>query len=275
MKSFVSSLLINSPKILGGIPKMKAFVSSLLVITLALVLFTDAHAALDLDRLLLYWPCDDGKGDTLEDASGNGFNAEIAGSHGWEDGQFGGAVSLQNTSASVIGDVVSSTAKTGEITMACWIFLRTHASYSGALSIANPSCGSSCCYRMLINSSFNPYWNGGEHNDKSLANFTFELDTWHHYVLVVDGDDRIYVDGELIGEQAGIDPPKFDEVTVFLGAGEGAATHMIEDGIFDEAMIWDKALTEKEIVEVMEGGFLAVSPRGKLTTTWSRLKSAH
>jgi len=252
---------------------MKVFVSSLLVITLALVLFTDAHAALDLKRLLLYWPCDEGKGDILEDASGNGFNAEIAGSHGWEKGQFGGAVSLQNTSASVIGDVVSSTAKTGEITMACWVFLRTHASYSGTLSIANPSCGSSCCYRMLINASFNPYWNGGEHADKSLANFTFELDTWHHYVLVVaDGMDRIYVDGELIGEQAGIDPPEFDEVTVFLGAGEGPGTHTIEDGIFDEAMIWDEALDEEQIGELIDGNYLAVRPAGRLAFTWAKVK---
>ena len=255
---------------------MKTFVSSLLVITLTLVLFTSAHAAkLDFNRLLLYWPCDEGKGDTLKDASGNGFDAEIAGNHGWEKGQFGGAVSLQSTSASVIGDVVSSTAKTGEITMACWIFLRTHAAYSGALSIANPTCGASCCYRMLINPGFNPFWNGGEHNDKSLANFTFKLKTWYHYVLVVDGDDRIYVDGELIGEQAGIDPPKFDEVTVYLGAGEGPGSHTIEDGILDEAMIWDEALDEDQIGELIDGNYLAVKAQGKLATTWSRLKSAY
>ena len=254
----------------GGLSK--TIIIGLFALAIVVTGATGASADLDLSRLLLYWPCDEGSGDTLEDASGNGFDAEIAGSHGWEDGQFGGAVSLQNTSASVIGDVVSSTAKTGEITMACWVFLRTHASYSGTLSIANPTCGASCCYRMLINPGFNPFWNGGEHNDKSLANFTFELDTWYHYVLVVDGDDRIYVDGELIGEQGGIKPPKFDEVTVFLGAGEGAGTHMIEDGIFDEAMIWDEALDEDQIGELIEGSYLAVQPVGKLAFTWAKVK---
>jgi len=254
----------------GGLSK--TIIVGLFALAIVVTGATRASAALDLSRLLLHWPCDEGKGDTLEDASGNGFDAEIAGGHKWEEGKFGGAVSLQNTSAAVVGDVVSSTAKTGEITMACWIFLRTHAAYSGALSIANPTCGASCCYRMLINPGFNPFWNGGEHNDKSLANFTFELDTWYHYVMVVDGDDKIYVDGELIGEQGGIEPPEFDEVTVYLGAGEGAGTHTIEDGIFDEAMIWDVALDEDQIKEIMEGSYLAVQPFGKLAFTWAKLK---
>jgi len=244
-----------------------------LVLLMFLIAGTVGAADLDLSRLLLHWPCDEGGGDILEDASGNGFNAEIGGNHGWEDGQFGGAVSLQNTSATVVGDVVSSTAETGEITMACWFFLRTHASYSGVLSVAHPSCDASCCYRMLINPGFNPFWNGGEHNDKSIPGFTFEPETWYHYVMVVAGGmDRIYVDGELIGEQAGIDPPEFDEVTVLLGAGEGPGTHMIEDGIFDEAMIWDVALDEDQIGELMDGSYLAVQPVGKLASTWGKIK---
>jgi hypothetical protein len=248
-----------------------------LIISLVLLMFliagTASAADLDLSRLLLYWPCDEGGGDILEDASGNGFNAEIGGNHGWEDGQLGGAVSLQSTSATVVGDVVSSTAETGEITMACWFLLRTHTDYSGVLSIANPGCDASCCYRMLISPGFFPYWNGGQHSDKSIPCFIFELDTWYHYVMVVaDGMDSIYVDGELIGEQAGIDPPEFDEVTVLLGAGEGPGTHMIEDGMFDEAMIWNEALDEDQIGELMEGSYLAVQPVGKLAFTWGKIK---
>jgi hypothetical protein len=251
---------------------VRKFVIGLIFLTF-LIAGTAGAADLDLSRLLLYWPCDEGGGDMLEDASGNGFNAQIGGSHEWEDGQLGGAVSLQNTSATVMGEVVSSTAETGEITMACWFSLRKHADYSGVLSVAHPSCDASCCYRMLINPGFSPFWNGGEHVDKSLGSFTFELDTWYHYVMVVaDGMDRIYVDGELIGEQAGIDPPDFDEVTVLLGAGEGPGTHMIEDGVFDEAMIWDVALDEDQIGELMDGSYLAVKPVGKLAFTWGKIK---
>lgn len=170
--------------------------------------------------------------------------------------------------------MVSSTAKTGEITLASWVYLREHANYSGTVSVAHPSCGASCCYRLLINGSFNPFWNGGEHNDKSLANVTLEPKTWYHYALTVDGTDKVYIDGELVGEQPGIEPPEFDEVTVYLGAGEGPGTHMIEDGIFDEVMIWDKALDEDEMKIVIEGYkvFATVASAGKLATTWAEVK---
>ncbi len=256
--------------------KMKTIIIGLFALAIVVTGATRVSAELDMDRLLLHWPCDDGGGDTLEDASGNGFDADIGGAHDWEDGQFGGAVSLQNTSATVIGDVVSSTAATGEITLACWVLLREHAAYSGVLSIANPACGASCCYRFLVNPGFNPFWNGGEHVDKNFGNFTFELDTWYHCVLTVAGGmDKIYIDGELIGEMAGIDPPEFDEVTVLLGAGEGPGTHTIEDGLFDEAMIWDKELDEDEIKTVMEGYkvFSAVDANGKLAAKWGELKT--
>jgi len=253
---------------------MKTFIVVLFALAIVVTGATRVSAELDFDRLLLYWPCDDDGGDTLTDESGNGFDATIVGAHDWEEGQFGGAVSLQNTCASVIGDVVSSTADTGEITLTSWVFLRNHASYSGVLSIANPSCDAACCYRFLINGGGNPFWNGGVHTDKTAGSFVFDLDTWYHVALTVGGGmDKIYVDGELVTEQAGIDPPEFDEVTVFLGAGESAGSHLIEDGIFDEAMIWNIALEEEDFADLMDGSYLAVQPAGKLILTWARIKT--
>jgi len=252
---------------------MKTLTISSIILTL-LMAGTAGAASLDIDRLLLYWPCDEGGGDTLTDASGNGFDADIlGGDHSWEDAKFDKGVRLKSAYGQVKGNVIGSTSGTGEITLSCWFIMHEHVTYDGLISIEAP-VGDCCEYRLMVNPSFNPFWNAGHHVDKSLGNFTFELDTWYHYALTADGDSgKIYVDGEFIGEQAeGFDLPDFQEVTVYLGTGESPGTWPVEDTTFDEVMIWDKALTEDEIKELMEGGILAVQPHDKLAVTWAKLK---
>jgi hypothetical protein len=249
--------------------------STTIVITLAFV--ASSFAALDPSRILLYWPCDDGKGDMLKDESGNGWDAEIKGGNsGWVDGEYEGAVNLKLAYAEVKGDIISSTGDTGEITMMCWFKMDAHASYDGLISIEAPE-GDCCEYRLMVNPNSNPFWDMGHHVDKSLGNFTFEQKKWYHYALTGDGEKGyIYVDGEFIGDQAeNFDLPDFKEVTVYLGTGESPGVHPVEDSTFDEVMIWDQALDEGEIVEVMEGGLQAVRSMDKMATTWSRIKSAH
>jgi len=102
------------------------------------------------------------------------------------------------------------------------------------------------------------------------------LKKWYHYALTTDGKTgKIYVDGEFIGERAeNIELPKFTQVTVYLGAGNGipAGGHRVEDATFDNVMIWDKALSKDEINAVKENRWLAVNPMDKLAITWSRIK---
>ncbi len=254
-------------------------ISMVIPITIIIILAfaASSFAALDLSRLLLYWPCNDGKGDTLKDDSGNGWDADITdGKSAWVAGEHDGAINLKLAIGQVSGDIISSTGDTGEITLMCWFKMDTHADYDGLISIE--ALGGECCeYRLMVNPGFLPFWDMGHHADKSLANFTFELETWYHYALTGDGEaGKVYVDGEFIGEQAeGFDLPDFPEVTIYLGAGEAPGVHPVEDSTFDEVMIWDKALNEDEINEAMESNLLAVSPMDKLAATWSRIKSAH
>ncbi len=249
---------------------MKVYFICCLVLTL--ILAGSAGAVLDVGRLLLYWPCDEGNGDTLIDASGNGFDGTLTGGD-WEDGQFGKAIRLQRTLAEVQGNVIGSTGKTGEITLACWFKMRQHSTYNGLISIEAPE-GECCEYRLMVDPNRNPFWDAGHHVDKKLPDFTFELDRWYHYVMTADGDTgKIYVDGEFIGEQAENFPlPEFKEVTIYLGTGEKPGTWPVEDSTFDDVMIWDKALTGDEIAELMSGNILAVQSRGKLAISWGDLK---
>ncbi len=208
-------------------------------IIFVLVFSLGAQAAkLDLSRLLVFYPCDETSGETLKDASGRGWDATVPNAK-WEKGVFGNAVRLQKTNSEVKGDIISSTAKTGEISIMCWFNMSAHSTYNGLVSIAHPSCDASCCYRLMVNPAKQPFWNAGQHVDRSSTKITFELNKWYHYAMVVSGKTtKIYVDGKFIGEMdENFSPPQFDTVTVYVGTGEKPGTWTVENAAFDEVMI--------------------------------------
>jgi len=232
-------------------------------------------AKIDLSRLLVFYPCDETSGEILKDASGNGWDASAPGAI-WEKGVFGNALRLKKSNTEVKGNIIGSTSKTGEISIMCWFNMSAHSTYNGLVSMSNPSCDASCCYRLMINPAKQPFWNAGRHSDKSLANFTFELNRWYHYAMVVDKRaTKIFVDGKFIGEVVeNFPPPKFDEVTLYVGTGEKPGTWTVENMAFDEVMVWDKVFDENEMKLIMEGSkvFTAVKSQGKLATTWAEVK---
>jgi len=99
---------------------MKVFVKILSVslVLLAFMISTAKSAELDLKRLLVLYLCDEGSGNKLKDSSGNGWDADLPNAK-WEKGVFGQAIRLQKANSEVKGDIISSTAKTGEISIMC------------------------------------------------------------------------------------------------------------------------------------------------------------
>lgn len=256
---------------------MRKIISLLFAVSLVTVFLvsTASSADLDLKRLLLFYPCDEGGGEILKDASGRGFDASLPKAK-WEAGVFDKAIRLQKTNSEVKGDIISSVGKTGEISMMCWVNMSAHSTYNGLISIEAPEAG--CCeFRLMIDPSKNPFWNAGRHSDKKLGNFAFELKKWYHYAMVANGDvTKIYVDGKFVGEQVeGFKLPEFKDVTIYVGTGEKPGTWTVEDLAMDEIMIWNKALDEKEMKIVMQGSkiFMAVDANSKLATTWGNLKA--
>ena len=106
---------------------------------------------------------------------------------------------------------------------------------------------------------------------------TVELDTWYHIFQTYDGSVlTLYVNGEEDSRDfpGGIIVTK-QPVRISGGANPGAAAYHTP-GIIDEVAIFDVALEEEDIQTIMNDGFsniLAVSLRGKLTTTWSSIKT--
>ena len=97
---------------------------------------------------------------------------------------------------------------------------------------------------------------------------------WHHVAASYDGETmKIYVDGKVIGEEK----RKFNlagdnDADVRIGCVKDRAHVTFVNGSIDEAAVWQRALSDDEIKQAMEGNFLAVSPSDKVATTWADVK---
>ncbi|MBD3183937.1 hypothetical protein GF312_16755 [Candidatus Poribacteria bacterium] len=108
---------------------------------------------------------------------------------------------------------------------------------------------------------------------RSQALPNYNDDAWHHVVITYDGSQgRLYLDGVMhvdipvSGDIAETDEP--------LHIGDGNNERHF-NGIIDEVRIYNKALTEDEVMQNfnVQSNLLAVDAEGKLSTTWARIKN--
>ena len=239
-----------------------------------------------LDDLLIYLPFNEGEGVRTEDASGNGFDGKLKNGAKWtENGKGGSAVEFGNGNNSHVaaeGKILDPISESGQFTIGAYFKLTQHRGFDAIVSVEMQGAG--CCkYRILVSPGFNPYWNAsnGPPNDRTFAGFQFKLNTWYNYVLTYDGQrGNVYVNGKLItGVDEGITPPIVSPSTLYVGRGEADGMHTLEGGVIDEVFIFSRALTQREIQNIMKGGVIpavsafGVDPKGKLSTTWSALKT--
>ena len=248
------------------------------VVLIALMLIT-TYATADLaEGLVVYFTFDNVKGKTIVDDSGNGLDADIIANTEIVNGKYGKAIRITAEGPDCVNVPASDELKiTGEITMAAWI---NQDSWGTDAQWFDKNCH-----------------NGGEHSSYGIGafnngqNFNMFLGTgngrptlsqphgldekkWYHVVGTYDGSTmRVYVDGEVAAEK----DEKFDfkgtnDQDLRIGCSKDRARYTFEDGSIDEAAVWRRALSEAEIKEIANEGFLAVSPLDKVATTWGSIK---
>ena len=98
---------------------------------------------------------------------------------------------------------------------------------------------------------------------------------WHFLAATYDaktGQAKVYLDGRLDGKGKIGGTIQANNDVLWLGRGAGPFL----DGRMDEVRISNIARTEREIITLMEKGIegmLEISPKSKLTTSWSYLKT--
>jgi len=222
--------------------------------------------AVTIDDAIGVWLFDDGKGEAIADASGNGNEGKLMEGPKWVDGKFGGALSFDAEGPFVRIEVPS-------VQLSSWtamIWIKPN----------NPTAGH---YQGLIQA-----WpNGGEFQIDGngavgvhpVYGGSLEAEKWSHVAASVENNEvQVYIDGEE-AINGTIDAVTF----VKIGIGDlyevPAGFNYKFSGIVDEVAIFNQAIAGDDIRDIMNDGLgkvlgiAAVSNSGKVTATWAKIKS--
>ena len=251
---------------------------SLIIISLMFVGLSDAK--IDKKNIMGIWLFDEGKGDVAKDSSTNGNDGKINGAI-WDKGKFGNALSFDGTDDWVEVPHSPTVGFDASTSFTITVYYKG-TKVGGALVGKNYEDTSQATPWYLL-------WDDGAANkvtmylrDEAGASYTANSasvvadDNWHFIAGVASasaGKASIWIDGE-----------QESEVDFNKGSGYGTSEGVFHigrhydrytEGIIDDVGLFNIALDEKEIVDLMNNGLsgiTAVSQSGKLTTTWSDIK---
>lgn len=236
-----------------------------------------ASAAVD-ENTVAVWLFEEGAGKTVKDASGNGHDAEFAGSPKWVKAKFGTGLEFPGDAGGYL--IVASTKKLEleTLTIEAWVKVeKATGKWQGMICKQQAGCTNrNYGIWVNVNSSVLHAQIGANGACAFSIDGTTVItdDKWHHLAFTYDGDmGRVYVDGELENEAPNAETFQSGEpITIGVPNVDNANGLM---GIIDEARISNVARTEEEIQESMDVGLaqiLSVEPGGKLATRWGYLK---
>ena len=229
------------------------------------------------DSLILYFSFDELDGKNTIDHSKYENHGEMAGDPKLVDGKFGKALEFNGTSDWVVVPHDDILTVDESVTVMAWIHTERHEGPNGqrwqgiVAKSNNPRSYSfytespSECLHLSVNGS------------GSVCQGKVALEEWQHVVAQIDDGTthRYWINGEMVGEYGGKTPPpgKADTAVLFVGKTHEGNREFL--GLIDEVRIWNRALSEEEIIDQMEKGhfeLFPVDPKQKLATTWGHLK---
>lgn len=260
------------------------------LIVIFLIFTSQCFARLDPKTALGIWLMDSGEGEVAKDLSENENDGEIKGEPEWVKGKFGKALKLDGSERP--GDYVKVTTSESldsiseQVTLAAWVKLKKKKvggdasydhgiitfEYNCILNVFGPGRGANEGRVEVGATTLEPKW-------ISCPNVVDD-DTWHHIAFTYDGKaKKIYVDGIVVAEQP--TNGSFNVVGKDLMIGCLGGDHRFLTGVIDEAAVFNVALTEDDIKNIMEKGLsralgiTAVSPKEKLASSWGKIKAKY
>jgi hypothetical protein len=209
------------------------------------------------DGMVLHWTFDEGTGTVVPDHSGHGHTGQITGGTWIRDGRFGGALHL------AAGDFVTSVASfpdaSASWSVSAWVRLTdstaTTETYKTVISTEDPDEGG---WEMNINrSEAEPgahfgFWKGPALGDYyGVDCFCMAFQQWAHLVGVTDDGAltvAVYVNGALGDSEAITQTIRHGTPTLYVGKWGGTGRLLVGD--VDDIVIYSRALTSDEIVEL-------------------------
>jgi len=266
--------------------RLKVLCISLIVISLVFV--GQSFAKIAPKNIMGVWLFNEGKGDEAKDSSKNSNDGVFVGEPEWVVGKEGKALEFDGTDDYLdCGNDESLQITDG--TVAAWFKASDNMStYRVIVSDEHdPGTGTIVwSYRIIMTQGTGVLYTDFTINNRASSsnvstNVATNDNSWHHVAIVRDDGAKsfkIYLDG--IEKNSTTYAGTIDNSTnrTFIGASGswgGADFHYPFDGIIDDVGIFNVPLTEDEINSIMNNGLsgiAAMSPKGKLATTWADIK---
>lgn len=248
---------------------LKANVIFLCMFFLLTTFSFQSHAALSFSGM---WLFDEGKGATAKDSAGS-FDGELNGDVSWVDGRFGNGLEFKGADYVQLKKSEQGLPFGGVLPFSITAWVKNQ---GGGTIIGKFNGGIIGAYILTVSS-------GG------VFSFHREVAPWGlagtkaiqtgefgHVAATYDGAEmRIYVNGKLDVKQDRAAQNNDLATPVLIGARftQGKPSEFFK-GVLDEVILFDIALTEAQVAEVMKGmsPLKAVSSLGKITSTWGDIK---
>jgi len=259
---------------------------SLIIISLMLTGINEAK--INPEKIVGIWLFDEGSSDTAEDSSKKGNNGKLMEKPKWVEGKREKALEFDQVSNYVEVPHSPSLDITGDLTISLWVKLDEIGEEFQMLLSRRSDSDYTAPYQVYIDgraqNGFSPNTPGirftlGEGGSAALAQSP-QLEMvkkWTHVAGVVSGKKlQVFINGKKSG-----DPDTFDgerqtnTEPLMIGREDSYAQNGLK-GVIDEVGIFSVALTQVEVNSIMNNlyaGAFAVSPSGKLVTTWAHLKT--
>lgn len=244
--------------------------SVLIFLFIAFSLIIDIASAVDLKNgLVAYWPLDENGDDVIGKSKGS-----LEGGAKWiKNGRIKGAVELDGTTGHVA--ISGFTLTTKELTAVAWLKGWKQANWAGIMcSRADPM---TFWVGFTDQDTLSYVW-----NNNSVATWGWRngpvipQDEWAMIAITIDpkqATSNIYTDAK--GLQSSANEIPHVEQTIAdnlkIGRDECCGDNRHVKGIIDEVMIYKRALTGDEILQLAQKG-LSVEYKNKLTTRWGEIK---
>jgi hypothetical protein len=238
-----------------------------------------SFAELDPETIVGAWLFEESSGNKAKDSSGNDNNGDIEGTPKLVNGKFGKAMEFDGQSDYiVIKD--SDSLDLDQMTVAAWVNLSAYADDQRIITKEEGTSDPYSVYSLQISGvddkklEFRPTLNGTRQRIESVTDVP--LGQWTHVAATYDGNEVIlYIDGDVDTATPGAGEMMTNDKDLWIGASE-FYTPRFFNGLMDEAVLFNVALSQDDIKDLMNIGLgvvLAVSPAGRLTTTWASVKA--
>lgn len=222
---------------------------------------------LDPSAPVAHWPLDEGSGTSATDATGNGYDGALLNGASWgSDGTRASYVSFDGVDDRILTSFSYALSSSDDFTWAWWANQQSVGTVDdGAIMVGNrypqPGASGNTYEFIKLTPTHGQYAStSGTANIERHEYGSITQGSWHHYAMVKDGTSyQWYVDGVAQGPAVNMTYSQNAPIPFLIGGDDdGSGTKFNEhfDGFIDDVILYRRALTASEVVDVRDGNII-------------------